>query len=184
MSIISSFLTDQKQIFTKLLILAFAAVLFHSCSGEDSSTEAVEFEPQVLRVKPDQAASEANEITQNTQAEVAEGLEYSLWASEKLIADPIAIDMDNQGRAWITVTNRSGNSEFDVRGVDDSWRIESMKWETVEDRREFLHTELAPEKVIKTPGYRTEMKMALTTGAIWPLWRKRSGKWKIPQVMQ
>lgn len=146
MSIFSSLRTNHTKRFNLLLILVFAAFLFPSCSSEDPNIETVEFEPQILRVESEQAASEAQQITQNVQAEVAEGLDYSLWASEKLIGDPIAIDMDDQGRAWITVTNRSGNSEFDVRGVDDSWRIESMKWETVEDRREFLHTELAPEK--------------------------------------
>ncbi|MCG2587267.1 HEAT repeat domain-containing protein [Rhodohalobacter sulfatireducens] len=146
MSNFSSLLTDLKKRFTPILILFIAAFLFQSCSSEDPDIESVEFEPRVLRVEADQAASEAQQITQNTQADVAEGLEYSLWASESLVADPIAIDMDDQGRAWITVTNRSGNSEFDIRGVDNSWRFESMKWETVEDRREFLHTELAPEK--------------------------------------
>lgn len=146
MSIINSLLTNHKDNFTSLLILAVAACFFQSCSSGDGNTEAVEFEPQILQVDPAQAASEANEITQNTQAETADGLEYSLWASEKLLGDPIAIDMDDQGRAYVTITNRSGNSEFDIRGVDDSWRFESIKWETVEDRREFLHEELAPEK--------------------------------------
>lgn len=146
MRIFISFFTDTQKHLQLFLILALAALLFQSCSSENPNTESVEFEPRVLRVEADQAASEAQQITQNTQADVAEGLEYSLWASESLVADPIAIDMDDQGRAWITVTNRSGNSEFDIRGVDDSWRFESLKWETVEDRREFLRTEFAPEK--------------------------------------
>ena len=145
MNFICSF-SNQKNALTSIIAFAFAACFLQSCSSEDSNTQAVEFDPQILRVEADQAASEAREITQNTQAEVAEGLEYSLWASEKLLGDPIAIDMDDQGRAWVTITNRSGNSEFDVRGVDDSWRIKSMTWETVEDRREFLHEELAPER--------------------------------------
>lgn len=139
-------LSNQKNGFSSLIIILSAVFFFHSCSSDDDNVESVEFEPQVLRVDGNEAASEAQQITQNTQAQVAEGLEYSLWASEKLLGDPIAIDMDDQGRAWVTITNRSGNSEFDVRGVDDSWRIESMTWETVEDRREFLHEELAPER--------------------------------------
>src|SRR5690625_1124960 len=54
--------------------------------------------------------------------------------------------MDDHGRAYITVTKRSRNSEFDIRDVDDSWRLPSISWETVEDRREFLRTTLAPER--------------------------------------
>lgn len=137
--------STQKSIVASLIVFVLAACFLQSCSKEDSNTESVKFDPQLIHVESNQAASEAREITKNTQAEVAEGLEYSLWASEKLLDDPIAINMDDQGRAWITVTNRSGNSEFDIRGVDDTWRIESMTWETVEDRRDFLHNELAPE---------------------------------------
>jgi quinoprotein glucose dehydrogenase len=77
---------------------------------------------------------------------IHDDFELSLWASEKMLGDPIALDIDYWGRALVTVTNRSNNSEFDIRGVDNSWRIESMRWESVEDRREFLHTELAPER--------------------------------------
>lgn len=132
--------------FFLIVSLIVLTSFFNSCSGDDENTEPVSFEPQVIRIDDNEAASEAREVTQNIQAEPADGLELSLWASNKLLGDPIAIHMDDQGRALITVTDRSGNSEFDIRGVDDSWRIESIKWETVEDRREFLHTELAPEK--------------------------------------
>src|SRR5690606_40361207 len=45
----------------------------------------------------------------------AEGLDVQLWASEKLLGDPVAISVDNQGRLWATVTNRSNNSEFDIQ---------------------------------------------------------------------
>lgn len=129
-------------------ILSFflIASLFSSCSRQETDTEPVNFDAESIQIDSEQAASEAREVSENIQAEPAEGLELSLWASEKLLGDPIAIHMDNQGRALVTVTNRSGNSEFDIRGVDDSWRIESMTWESVEDRREFLHSELAPEK--------------------------------------
>lgn len=134
-----------RSVFLIASLIVFTS-FFNGCSGDNENTEPVSFEPQVIGIDGEQAATEAREITQNTQAQAAEGLEYSLWASEQLIGDPIAIDIDDQGRAWVTVTNRSGNSEFDVRGVDVSWRLKSMTWETVEDRREFLHEELAPER--------------------------------------
>src|SRR5690606_41749970 len=75
----------------------------------------------------------------------AEGLDVQLWASEKLLGDPVAISVDNQGRLWATVTNRSNNSEFDIRGYPQ-WEFPSVAFRSVEDRRQFLRRELAPEK--------------------------------------
>lgn len=77
-------------------------------------------------------------------AEVAEGLELSLWASDSLAPDPIALDIDNEGNVYITRTNRAKNSEFDIRGHRD-WMTESISLESVEDRRAFLHKTFAPE---------------------------------------
>src|SRR5690606_15419039 len=77
--------------------------------------------------------------------EMAEGINAELWAPEKLLADPVAMSVDNQGRIWTTITNRSNNDEFDIRGYQD-WEIPSMTFTTVEDRRNFLRTELSPEK--------------------------------------
>ncbi|MEX2639739.1 MAG: HEAT repeat domain-containing protein [Balneolales bacterium] len=103
-------------------------------------------DPEIKTVAANEAARDAQELRESLSVTVAGDMDLSLWASEKLLADPIAIDMDDQGRALITVTNRSRNSEFDIRDVDSRWLTESMIWETVEDRRAFLHTELAPER--------------------------------------
>lgn len=126
-----------------LLILFFtiflSASLLLSCSQEKP-------EPEIRSIESSQADSEASEIRENVSTQTADGLEVSLWASEKLLGDPIGIHMQEDGKAYVTVTQRSRNSEFDIRDVDDSWRIHSITWETVEDRREFLHNTLSPEK--------------------------------------
>lgn len=121
-----------------LLLLTGVLLFLSSCSQEKP-------EPEIRSVETEQAVSDALEITNSVPVETAEGLDVSLWASEKLLGDPIAIHMDDHGRAYITVTKRSRNSEFDIRDVDDSWRLPSISWETVEDRRDFLHTTLSPE---------------------------------------
>tara|TARA_R110002051_G_scaffold5108_3_gene27372 strand:+ start:16445 stop:19876 length:3432 start_codon:yes stop_codon:yes gene_type:complete len=77
-------------------------------------------------------------------AKVAEGLKLSLWASDSLAPDPIAMDIDNDGNIYITRSNRNKNSEFDIRSHID-WMTESIALETVEDRRAFLHKTFAPE---------------------------------------
>ncbi len=77
-------------------------------------------------------------------AQVADGLQLSLWASDSLAPDPIAMDMDDEGNVYITRSNRNKNSEFDIRGHRD-WMTASIALETVEDRRAFLHKTFAPE---------------------------------------
>jgi quinoprotein glucose dehydrogenase len=134
----------QKKVFVSggiigILFLILLLVLTN-CSREEPP------EPEIITIMPEEAAQDALEIRESVSAEHLDGLELSLWASEKMLGDMVALDMDHQGRAWVTITNRSRNSEFDIRDVDDSWRIEAMRWESVEDRREFLRTELAPER--------------------------------------
>lgn len=103
-------------------------------------------EPEIRTVSDEQAETATQTAADEISTETPDDLSVSIWATKDLLGDPIGISMDNQGNAWVTVTNRSRSSEFDIRDVDDSWLIESMKWETVEDRRNFLHEELAPER--------------------------------------
>lgn len=102
-------------------------------------------EPEIRTVTAETAAEDAVRLRNDVSVTLAEGFELNLWASEKLMADAIALDMDDQGRALISVTNRSLNSELDIRNVPSHWYQETIKLTSVEERREFLHRELAPE---------------------------------------
>ncbi|MEM9142860.1 MAG: HEAT repeat domain-containing protein, partial [Bacteroidota bacterium] len=62
-----------------------------------------------------------------------------------LAPDPIAMEIDDYGRIYLTRTNRQKNSEFDIRGHQD-WMTPSISLQTVEDRRQFLRETFAPEK--------------------------------------
>ncbi|WP_405383301.1 HEAT repeat domain-containing protein [Maribacter sp. LLG6340-A2] len=100
--------------------------------------------PLVIQ-KDSTALLEAVELARKSiSAEVADGLELSLWASDSLAPDPIAMDIDDEGKIYITRSNRNKNSEFDIRGHRD-WMTESIALETVEDRRAFLHRKFATE---------------------------------------
>lgn len=81
---------------------------------------------------------------ESVSAKIADGLKLSLWASDSLAPDPIAMDIDNEGNVYITRSNRNKNSEFDIRGHRD-WMTESIALESVEERRSFLHRKFAPE---------------------------------------
>ena len=102
-------------------------------------------ETTITRLDDAEAARLADSIRQTVSVQVAEGLELHLWASDPLVMDPIALDVDQQGRVYITRTNRQNNSEFDIRGHRD-WMIASIALQSVEDRRAFLRREFAPER--------------------------------------
>ncbi|MEX0685306.1 MAG: HEAT repeat domain-containing protein [Balneolales bacterium] len=72
-------------------------------------------------------------------------LEVSIWASEGLVADPVAIQIDNFGRTWAAVTERRRSSEFDIRN-HRNWMIESVTFNTIEEQRDFVHTTLDPSQ--------------------------------------
>ena len=99
----------------------------------------------IVREDPAAGAKKAKEIRENTAAQLADGLTLSLWASDSLAPDPVAMSIDDEGNVYLTRTNRQKNSEFDIRGYRH-WMTQSISWQTVEDRRKFLHEFFAPEK--------------------------------------
>lgn len=101
--------------------------------------------PLVIKEDPAKAASRAKEVREATPVKLMEGLTLSLWATDSLAPDPVAMAMDDQGRVYINRTNRQKNSEFDIRGHRD-WMIPSISLNTVEERRDFLKVTFAPEK--------------------------------------
>ena len=106
-----------------------------------------EREPIDTRIKqmdPARTAELAKSIEAVIAPQLAEGLTLRLWGVDSLVADPVSIDVDDQGRLYYTRTNRQKNSEFDIRGHQD-WEIESIQLQTIEEKRAFLHKVLSPE---------------------------------------
>jgi len=87
----------------------------------------------------------ASAIRESVSAVVADGLELTLWATDSLAPDPIAMDIDKYGNVYVTRTNRQKNSEFDIRGYRD-WMTPSIALQSVEDRRAFLRETFATKK--------------------------------------
>ena len=101
--------------------------------------------PLIVREDPAQSGKKAEEIRKSTPVQLANGLTLSLWASDSLAPDPVAMSIDNKGRVYLTRTNRQKNSEFDIRGHRD-WMIPSISLQSVEERRAFLKSTFAPER--------------------------------------
>jgi quinoprotein glucose dehydrogenase len=98
-----------------------------------------------IREDPAKVAKNAKDIRDKTPAKVIEGMQMTLWASDSLAPDPVAMSIDDKGRVYLTRTNRNRYSEFDIRGHRD-WMTESISFQTVDDRKAFLHKTFAPER--------------------------------------
>lgn len=125
-----------------ILSLLLATLLTPSCKRNPTILK----EPLLVIKEDSQTAdSRFKKIQENVPVQLAEGLTLSLWASDSLAPDPVAMSVDDEGNIYLTRTNRQKNSEFDIRGFRD-WMTPSIALQTVEERREFLHRTFATEK--------------------------------------
>ncbi len=123
------------------LIFVSTAIFFSCDKKETSSVSEKKIDPAITQQMA--AAIEAS-----VKPELAEGLVIKLWGVDSLVADPVSIDVDDNGDLYYTRTIRQQHSEFDIRGHQD-WEIESIKLQTIEDKREFMHRILSPENSSK-----------------------------------
>lgn len=123
----------------RLIIILILIAFGFSCAKKS---------PKDLRIKqmdPEEVKSLTSTIESMVSPTLAEGLSLSLWAVDSLIFDPISIQVDDEGTLYYSRTNRQRDSEFDIRGHQD-WEIESIKLQSIEDKRAFLRKELSPER--------------------------------------
>src|SRR5215471_15964913 len=57
--------------------------------------------------------------------QVASGLKVDLWAAEPMLANPVAFNFDEKGRAYVCETFRLGAGVDDIRGIMD-WLDEEL----------------------------------------------------------
>src|SRR5947209_15867478 len=65
--------------------------------------------------------------------ELPQGLKVDLWAAEPMLANPVAFNFDERGRAFVCETFRLGAGVDDIRGLMD-WLDEELASRTVDDR--------------------------------------------------
>ena len=117
----------------KRVLLCATPVLIVGCKEKIEPL----YEAQAVEISSEYARSLADEINKSVSVTVHEDLELSLWASDTLVNDPIAISIDEHGRIFYTSATRQEMSEFDIRG-HRNWMSASISFRTVEDRRAFL----------------------------------------------
>jgi putative membrane-bound dehydrogenase-like protein len=92
---------------------------------------------------PADAVRIARETRAATSAQLAPGLELSLWASGHLVGDPLAIEITPHGVAYVIASPRSSQL-VDIRNHPD-WVPEVHTLKTTEDLRQFFRRVMAPE---------------------------------------
>lgn len=123
---------------TARVIFILMAAVFSTCRQKTN---------EELKIKqlPAEIVSEMARSVESLVTPVLDsGLTLKLWGVDSLVADPVSVDIDDQGNLYYTRTNRQKNSEFDIRGHQD-WELRSIALQNIEDKRSFLREELSPE---------------------------------------
>jgi quinoprotein glucose dehydrogenase len=77
------------------------------------------------------------------------GIVGQLWAAEPMLANPVAFDIDGQGRIYVCETFRQNQGVEDNRG-HAHWLDDDLAAQTVEDRLAYLQKHLGPQLVSYT----------------------------------
>jgi putative heme-binding domain-containing protein len=118
-------------------------LLASSMSGDQGAPPAGSKPAAQVRLAKTEAATLAAAVRKSVDVEMPAGVELTLWASERLITDPIAIDVDADGTAYVISSSRA-NLPLDIRGHAD-WLPIVHTLKSTEALRDFYRKDLAPE---------------------------------------
>ncbi len=79
-------------------------------------------------------------------APAARGLVLHKWSGEINVPDPVACSVDPQGRVYVTTTTRRKVGDLDIR-EHTMWIPDDVGLTSVEEKRAFIHREMAPGKM-------------------------------------
>jgi putative heme-binding domain-containing protein len=118
-------------------------MLFAATMEGDQATPAGSSRPAPqVRLPKTEAVASARDIRKTVDVEMPPGVELTLWASERLVTDPIAIDVDADGTAYVISSSRA-NLPLDIRGHAD-WLPIVHTLTSTDALREFYRKDLAP----------------------------------------
>ena len=95
-------------------------------------------DPTTVPEKPNVDADKAR-----AAVTVPKGMTVELWAAEPLMANPVAVCFDEQGRAYVAETTRFANGVPDTRNYM-YWLDEDIGSRSVEDRLKMYENNNAP----------------------------------------
>jgi quinoprotein glucose dehydrogenase len=96
-----------------IIHFAFASIIIFclaSCQTEDP-------DKRIKQIEPGKAAAIAKSIEATVSPQIAAGFTLKLWGIDSLVADPVAIDIDDHGRIYYTRTNRQKIQSLIFEGI-------------------------------------------------------------------
>ncbi|MDB4597391.1 hypothetical protein OAG86_03800, partial [Akkermansiaceae bacterium] len=71
-------------------------------------------------------------------------LQFTKWTPDFSVPDPVAISFDDQGRAYVTQTQRRKANDLDIR-LNRDWIPNDLSFKSPDDKRAFYHQQFTPE---------------------------------------
>tara|TARA_R110002096_G_scaffold376724_9_gene570513 strand:- start:8949 stop:12107 length:3159 start_codon:yes stop_codon:yes gene_type:complete len=72
-------------------------------------------------------------------------LNFHKWSGDVNVPDPVAVSLDDEGRVYVTQTQRRKIQDLDIRKNSD-WIEDEVGFTSIDDKRAFYHERLAPER--------------------------------------
>ena len=83
------------------------------------------------------------------------GLVFQKWSGAINVPDPVACTVDPKGRVYVSATTRRKVGDLDIR-EHTVWVPDDVSFTSVEDKKAFYHSELAPGKMRSPRGGLTD----------------------------
>lgn len=71
-------------------------------------------------------------------------LQFTKWTPDFFVPDPVAISFDDQGRAYVSQTQRRKANDLDIR-LNRDWIATDLSFESPDDKRAFYRRTFTPE---------------------------------------
>ena len=130
-----------RRLFLLVCLVAAPTVVVGSRQAQPAASPAP---AKVVRLEPADAARMATLERREITVEMPPGLEVKVFAPDGLVADPIAIDLDEHGTLYVASSSRA-SLPLDIRG-HPTWVPIAHALKTHEDLQKFYQRELAPAR--------------------------------------
>ncbi|WP_231615372.1 PVC-type heme-binding CxxCH protein [Novipirellula artificiosorum] len=101
-------------------------------------------------LQPDVAAASGEAQVAMSAVTIPENWTINLFASEPMVANIVAFDIDLEGRLFVAESYRQNRGVTDNRGHDDTWLLADLSAQTVQDRIDYHRRLLGDSAVTYT----------------------------------
>ena len=130
------------QLRLRYLLLCLALAPTALLSGRQGQPATAPTPPKIVRLAPAEAVRLAADERRQVSVEMPPGIEVKIFAPEGLVADPVAIDLDEHGTLYVASSSRA-SLPLDIR-AHPTWVPLAHTLKTHEDLQKFYARELAP----------------------------------------